>query len=506
MTITPTALLSLPIITTGTESGTWGDVVDNGLTSYLDIAIAGGLAVSITGSGTTATLTNTAGTSSVTNIGSTTAQYAILNISGAKTGNCTLVLPSSSRRYTINNAGTSTGGPWTLTVKGAATTGITLIDGEKVNIAWNGTDYVKVGLSSQPTALITFPTTGSNTGGTTSTAGASTAPLATGTGAAVVNFSGIHVNPQLSVTDASGSASTVVYGAVIQPAILSTGDTTMLQVTGAYVNTNRSNGNDLSSYATSSVIGVNNLLTIGTTLPSTAVSNTVTGYQCQLSAQGGILGTVQGVYTTSAVYSTIGSNASGNPVSAVYGVRTSTTVGASSGTGFTVTNRYGVTATDTTAATATVTNYYGLYLTHTVAGTVTNRYGVYSADALATNYFAGAVLASGATGGLGYGTGSGGAVTQASSRTTGVTLSKNNGAITMFSAAGSTTAATFTVTNTLVAATDTIILNQKSGTNLYVLLVTAVAAGSFNVTFYTTGGTATDAPVINFALIKAVTA
>jgi len=107
--------------------------------------------------------------------------------------------------------------------------------------------------------------------------------------------------------------------------------------------------------------------------------------------------------------------------------------------------------------------------------------------------------------GLGYGTGAGGTVTQATSRTTGVTLSKPTGAITMFSAAGSATAATFTVTNTLVAATDTIILNQKSGTNLYVFLVTAVAAGSFNITFYTTGGTATDAPVINFAIIKGAT-
>jgi len=76
----------------------------------------------------------------------------------------------------------------------------------------------------------------------------------------------------------------------------------------------------------------------------------------------------------------------------------------------------------------------------------------------------------------------------------------------MFTAAGSMIAATFTVTNSTVAATDTIILNQKSGTNLYVLLVTAVAAGSFNITFYTTGGVASDAPVINFSVIKAVTA
>ena len=108
--------------------------------------------------------------------------------------------------------------------------------------------------------------------------------------------------------------------------------------------------------------------------------------------------------------------------------------------------------------------------------------------------------------GLGYGTGAGGTVTQGTSRITGVTLNKPTGAITMFSALGSAVAATFTVTNSLVAATDTIILNQQSGTNLYVFLVTAVAAGSFNITFYTTGGVATDAPVINFSLIKGVTA
>lgn len=117
----------------------------------------------------------------------------------------------------------------------------------------------------------------------------------------------------------------------------------------------------------------------------------------------------------------------------------------------------------------------------------------------------GAVTSSG-TAGVGYATGAGGAVTQLTSRTTGVTLNKTTGAITMFSAAGSTTAATFTVTNSTVAATDVIILNQKSGTDLYDLMVTAVAAGSFNLTFRTTGGTTTETPVFNFAVIKAVAA
>lgn len=107
-----------------------------------------------------------------------------------------------------------------------------------------------------------------------------------------------------------------------------------------------------------------------------------------------------------------------------------------------------------------------------------------------------------ATGNLGYTTGAGGAVTQITSRTTGVTLNKLSGAITLVSAAGSATAASFTVTNSTVAATDTIIVNEKSGTDLYEIFVTNVAAGSFKVTFFTTGGTTTEQPVSNFSVIK----
>jgi hypothetical protein len=110
------------------------------------------------------------------------------------------------------------------------------------------------------------------------------------------------------------------------------------------------------------------------------------------------------------------------------------------------------------------------------------------------------------SGGLGYATGSGGTVTQATSRTTGVTLDKTNGAIELVSAAGTTSWQTFTVTNSTVAATDTVIVSQKSGTDLNMIHVTAVAAGSFNISFATTGGATTEQPVFNFAVIKAVTA
>ena len=126
--------------------------------------------------------------------------------------------------------------------------------------------------------------------------------------------------------------------------------------------------------------------------------------------------------------------------------------------------------------------------------------------ATGTSLTATGTIVSTGTAGVGYATGAGGAVTQITSRTTGVTLNKTAGAITLVSAAGSATAATFTVTNSTVAATDVIILNQKSGTDLYDLMVTAVAAGSFNLTFRTTGGTTTEIPVFNFAVIKAVAA
>ncbi len=105
---------------------------------------------------------------------------------------------------------------------------------------------------------------------------------------------------------------------------------------------------------------------------------------------------------------------------------------------------------------------------------------------------------------IGYtqGLGIGSTVTQATSRTTGVTINAPTGAITLVSAAGSTTPASFTVTNSTVAAEDAVVVSQKSGTDLYHTNVTAVADGSFRITFFTTAGTTTEQPVFNFTVIK----
>jgi hypothetical protein len=139
--------------------------------------------------------------------------------------------------------------------------------------------------------------------------------------------------------------------------------------------------------------------------------------------------------------------------------------------------------------------------TSTTTGSLINAGGFGNAGAI---FAGGQIRSTSATGGIGYATGAGGAVTQGTSRTTGVTLNNVCGAITLFTAAGSVTWQSFTVTNSTVAATDTIIVNQRSGTDLYMMSVTAVGAGSFRISFATTGGTTSEAPVFNFSVIKAV--
>lgn len=143
----------------------------------------------------------------------------------------------------------------------------------------------------------------------------------------------------------------------------------------------------------------------------------------------------------------------------------------------------------------------GLTISKTTGTTLT----VSSTDAVAVNV-AGGIKSIGATQGIGYATGAGGAVTQITSRTTGVTLNTICGEITLVSAAGSATWQSFTVTNSAMAATDEVIPNQKSGTDLYLIHITAKAAGSFRVSFATTGGTTTEQPVFGFSIIKGVAA
>jgi hypothetical protein len=137
MTINRTTLLDLPLPVTGTESGTWGDVTNNGLTQYLDIAIAGRTA--LTSANFTAgalTLSLTEGDSGATNIAAASAQYATLYVSSLAASS-TITAPSSNRAYRVVNADST----YTLTIKASGQTGVTFPVGTSGTVVFNGTDY-----------------------------------------------------------------------------------------------------------------------------------------------------------------------------------------------------------------------------------------------------------------------------------------------------------------------------------------------------------------------------
>lgn len=137
MTTGTTTLLSLALPVEGELDGTWGDVVNYGITDYVDIAVAGTLTLNGDGA---VTLVNTSGDAAGTNIGATTAQYAVIKITGTLTTTKVVTAPSSSKTYIVDNA--ATGGA--VTFKAAGQTGVSVAVAERCMVYFNGTDYVKV--------------------------------------------------------------------------------------------------------------------------------------------------------------------------------------------------------------------------------------------------------------------------------------------------------------------------------------------------------------------------
>ena len=159
MTVNYTTNLSLGQPVTGTESGTWGDDVNNAVTSYLDIAISGSLALtSASFTANALTLANTQGTSSATNIGATTAQYYALRVSSLA-ANVTITAPSVSKTYLVVNSDAT----YSVTVKASGQTGVAIVAGEKALVYYNGTDYIKItsnGTTALTSGRVPYATTG----------------------------------------------------------------------------------------------------------------------------------------------------------------------------------------------------------------------------------------------------------------------------------------------------------------------------------------------------------
>lgn len=114
-------------------------------------------------------------------------------------------------------------------------------------------------------------------------------------------------------------------------------------------------------------------------------------------------------------------------------------------------------------------------------------------------------------GGLGYGTGSGGSITQTTSKSTSVTLNKTNGLITMNAASlAAGTGVTFTVINNTVAATDFVGIAFRSSvanTGSYTAHVVNTTGGAFDVMLVNrSGGALAEAVQLTFSVFRAVNA
>ena len=168
MTTGATGQLGLALPVQGELSGTWGDTVNNGITQYTNIAIAGTL--TLTGDGAV-TLANTTGdasasniTSSLTGAGTVTAQFAIIKVTGTLTTAKIITAPSYSKTYLVVNAAT---GSTVSFIRSGQTPAISIAVGESAYVYYNGTDYVKVA-GTVNTGVTSF--TAGTTGFTPSTA------------------------------------------------------------------------------------------------------------------------------------------------------------------------------------------------------------------------------------------------------------------------------------------------------------------------------------------------
>jgi hypothetical protein len=164
MTTGNTTLLGLALPVEGELDGTWGDVVNDSITSLVDSAVAGTTTLS---ADSDVTLTTTV-------LAANQARQAVLlwtASNGATTRNITA--PAQSKPYIVINAGTGS-----IVLRGAGpTTGITIVTGEKCLAAWNGSDFVKIATSATATGTVTAVSVDSSNGFAGTSSGGATPAL-----------------------------------------------------------------------------------------------------------------------------------------------------------------------------------------------------------------------------------------------------------------------------------------------------------------------------------------
>jgi len=207
MTTGNTTLLGLALPVDGELDGTWGDVVNDSITSLVDSAIAGTTTLSADAD---VTLTTTV-------LAANQARQAVIlwtASNGATTRNITA--PAQSKPYIVINAGTGS-----VVLRGVGpTAGVTIVAAEKCLAAWNGSDFVKIATTVvDGVETISFGTTGLTpatatsgavtVAGTLAVANGGTGITSFGTGIATFLGTPSSANLATAVTDETGSGALV---------------------------------------------------------------------------------------------------------------------------------------------------------------------------------------------------------------------------------------------------------------------------------------------------------
>ena len=186
-----TTSLRLVLPVTGENSGTWGDLVNTGITNLVDASVAGYAAVTMTDADYTLTSVNGAADE---------ARKMMLNISGTLTAARNVICPTASKLYFIKNA--TTGG-YAITLKTSAGTGISVPNGAQMVLMCDGTNVTtavtyassfnagSIGATIPGTGAFTTLSASSTVSGTGFTTYLASPPAIGGTAAAAGSFSNL---------------------------------------------------------------------------------------------------------------------------------------------------------------------------------------------------------------------------------------------------------------------------------------------------------------------------